>query len=134
MNFAIQVDHTVKLKENKKKDKYLELVRELKKTKEHEIDGDTNSNWCARYSHQKLGTWIGGLENKMTNWDHTNFYIIVIGQNTEKSPENLRRLAVIQTPVKNHQLTLKWKTLKEYILLSRNWKKNSGTLKLPPRQ
>ena len=28
------------------------------------------------------------------------------GQNTKKSPGDLRRLAVIQTPVKNHRLTL----------------------------
>ena len=28
------------------------------------------------------------------------------GQNTETSPGNLRRLAVTQTPVKNHQLIL----------------------------
>ena len=28
------------------------------------------------------------------------------GQNTEKSPGDLRRLAVTQTPVKNHQLIL----------------------------
>ena len=35
------------------------------------------------------------------------------GQNTEKSPEDLRRLAVTQTPVRNHQLKLMWKPLKE---------------------
>ena len=33
------------------------------------------------------------------------------GQNTEKSPGDLRRLAVTQTPVKNHRLTPMWKTL-----------------------
>ena len=42
-----------------------------------------------------------------------NNNIIGNGQNTEKSPGDLRRLAVTQTPVKNHQLTLIWKTLKE---------------------
>ncbi len=31
MDFAVPVDHTVKLKESKKKDKYLYLARELKK-------------------------------------------------------------------------------------------------------
>ena len=35
------------------------------------------------------------------------------GQNTETSRGDLRRLVVTQTPVKNHQLTLMWKTLKE---------------------
>ena len=37
--------------------------------------------------------------------------IIENGQNTEKSPGDLRRLAVTQSPVKDHQLTLIWKTL-----------------------
>ena len=32
--------------------------------------------------------------------------IIVIGQNTEKSPGDLKRLAVTQTPVRNRQLML----------------------------
>ena len=38
--------------------------------------------------------------------DHPNHGIIEIGQNTEKSPGDLRRLAVTQTPGKDHQLTL----------------------------
>ena len=41
MDFAVQADHWVKIKENEKRDKYLDLVRELKTIKEHEIDGDT---------------------------------------------------------------------------------------------
>ena len=32
--------------------------------------------------------------------------IVENGQNTEKSPGDLRRLAVTQTSMKNHQLTL----------------------------
>ena len=38
--------------------------------------------------------------------DHLNYSIIDNSQNTEKSPGELRRLAVNQTPVKDHQLTL----------------------------
>ena len=37
---------------------------------------------------------------------HPNYSIVEIGQNTEKSPGDMRRLAVIQTPVKDHELTL----------------------------
>ena len=33
MDFAVPADHRVKLKESEKKDKYLGLVRELKKKK-----------------------------------------------------------------------------------------------------
>ena len=39
--------------------------------------------------------------------------IIENGQNTEKRPENLMRLAVTQTPVNDYQLTLMGKTLKQ---------------------
>ena len=38
--------------------------------------------------------------------------IKTIGQNTEKSPGDLRRVAVTQTPVKDHQLKLMWKARK----------------------
>ena len=44
---------------------------------------------------------------------HLNYSIIEKGQNTEKSPGDLKRLAVAQIPVKDHQLTLMWKTLKQ---------------------
>ena len=38
--------------------------------------------------------------------DYPNDRIAENGQNPETSPADLRRLAVTQTPVKNHQLTL----------------------------
>ena len=43
--------------------------------------------------------------------DHPNYSIVEIGQNTRKSPGDLRRLAVTQTSARNHQLTLVGKTL-----------------------
>ena len=59
-----------------------------------------------------LGTVPKGLERgtgRVRNWrmnqDHPNYSIAEVGQNTEKSPEHLRRLAVTQTPVKYQQLT-----------------------------
>ena len=39
-----------------------------------------------------------------TNYDHTNYSTIENGQNTEKSPGDLRRLSVTQDPGKHHQL------------------------------
>ena len=95
-----------------KRDKYLALARELKKTMGHESRGNANCIWCTRYSHQKIGTGIGGLGNKRTRRNHPNYDIIKIHQNTEKSPGDLKRLAITQTPVKNHQQTLVGKTLK----------------------
>ena len=49
--WTVSADHRMKLKESKKKDKYLDLARELKKTVEHESDSYTNCNWCLWYSH-----------------------------------------------------------------------------------
>ena len=61
-----------------------------------------------------LGTVTKGLVQVLkngTSGDHPTYCIIDIGQNTEKSPGDFRRLVVI--PVKYHQLTLMGKTLEE---------------------
>ena len=80
MNFAVPVDPRVKLEENeKKKDKYLDLARELKKTVEHESDVYTNCDWCSCYSHRRIIKVTGGLGNKRTSGDHPNYYIIENG-------------------------------------------------------
>ena len=78
--------------------------KRTEKTKEHEGDDDINCSCCAQYSHHKSDTGTGRLGNKRRNGDHPNYSIIKIGQNTERSPRDLMRLAV--TPVENHQLTL----------------------------
>ena len=57
MNFAVPADYMVKLKESEKRDKFIDLARELKLTMEHEGDGDTNCNLWA----QNKGT--GRLRN-----------------------------------------------------------------------
>ena len=54
---------------------------------EHEVDGDTNCNLCARYNHQRIEKWTGGLGNKRTRGGHPNYSIIKIGQNTKKDLE-----------------------------------------------
>ena len=86
---------------------------------EHESDCYTKCNWYAQYYHQRSGTGTGvygnkrigtgtrGLGNKRIRRDHPNYSIVDIGQNTEKSPGDLRRLATSQTPVENYHLTLK---------------------------
>ena len=45
MDFAVLADHRVKIEENEKRDKYLDLARELKKAVEHESNNVTNCNW-----------------------------------------------------------------------------------------
>ena len=78
---------------------------------EHESDGDTNCNQCTRYSHQRICKGARRIGNKKASGDHSNDSTIKIGQNNEKSPGDMRWIAVIQTPVKDYQLMLVWKTL-----------------------
>ena len=92
VDFAVPADHGVKLKDS-----------ELKKTVEHESDDYTNCNWCSWYSHQMIGSRTEGLGNNGASKDQLNYSIVEIGQNTEKSPGDLGRLAVTQTRI--------WKTL-----------------------
>ena len=116
-DFAVPVDNRVQLNESENKDKYQDLVRELKKTAEHDCDGDTNCNWCSQYNPQRIGKRTWRLVNKRTSGDYPNYCIIKIGQNTKKSPWDMRILVVTQTPMENHQLTLVWKTLKEVTII-----------------
>ena len=46
VDFAVPADHKTKMKESEKRDKYIDLARELKKTMEHEGDNYTNCDWC----------------------------------------------------------------------------------------
>ena len=67
MDFAIPVDHRVKIKESKNIDKYLVLAKELKKSMEHKDDGNTSCNWCTWSGLQRLG-----IGNQKKNQDHPN--------------------------------------------------------------
>ena len=61
-DFAVSANHWIKLKESEKKDKYLDLTRELEKTVEHESHGYTNCRRCSWYSHQRFGKELEDLE------------------------------------------------------------------------
>ena len=111
VDFVVLADHRVKIKEIEKRYKYLELARELKKqaTMEREGDGDVYCNLCTRNNYQNIDKRTRRHRNPRTSTEHPDYSIIKIGVNTEKSSGELRRLAVSQTPVKNHHLTLVWK-------------------------
>ena len=66
----------------------------------------TNCGCCFWYCHLKIIKGNGGLENKRTNRDYPNNYIIENSQNTEKSPGDLLSLKLLF-------LMLMWKILKE---------------------
>ena len=103
VHFAVPVNHTKVWRKQKRL-----CQRTKKKADEYECDGDTNSNWCTWNVPQTLHkeTRRAGNLRMRRSWDHPNYSIANIGLNTEKSPRVLRRLTVIQTPVKDHQLML----------------------------
>ena len=120
----VPVDHRVKLKECEKRNKYIDLARELKKKLEHESVDYTNCNWCPWYSHRRVGSRTGGIGNNATGGGCPNYNIVEIGHNTEKRPWDLRRLAVTQTQVEEHLLTLMWKKLTNLPSLRKNeWRR-----------
>ena len=105
VNLAVPANHTVKLKECKKRSKYMDLAREFKKLWNMEVKVMA-CNWRARYSHRKINKEIEGLGNKRKSEDHPNNSIIKISQNTKESSGDLGRLAVIQISVESHYLLL----------------------------
>ena len=68
---------------------------------EQESDSDASCNLCPWDSHQKIGTRTEVFKNKRAIRDNPN-YIVEISQNTEKSPGDLRRLAVSQKRMSFH--------------------------------
>ena len=110
VDFAVPADHRIKLKESEKKDKYHDLARELKKLWNMTI---------IPIVFGAFGTLTKGLFKGLEvlevgrREEAIQITALLNGQNTEKSPGDLRWLAVTQTPLKDHQLTLMWKTLKE---------------------
>ena len=108
-DFAVPADHRINLKESEKRDKYLDLARELKKLWNMKVT--IVPIVIGALSTVIKGPW--GLETWRTGRYYPNDSIAEDGQNTKTSPGDLRRLAITQTPVKNHQLILMWKTLEE---------------------
>ena len=51
VDFAVPADHRINLNESEKKNKYLDLVRELKKNVEHESNDCANCDCCVRHSN-----------------------------------------------------------------------------------
>ena len=80
---------------------------------EHESDGDSNYNWCTWNDPHRLSKRAGEVRNQNMSQAHSNYSIVEVGQNTEKSQGDIRTLAVTQTPEKDYQLTLVWITHKE---------------------
>ena len=73
---------------------------------EHESNDCANCDWSVRHNNYRFIKRSGRLGNWRTDRDYPNDSIAKKDQNPETSPGDLRRLAVTQTLVKNHQFTL----------------------------
>ena len=100
MNFVVPTDDRVKLKEGEKKDKYQDLVREVKNKKVTVLPIVI----CMLYNQQRICIGTERIGKKRTRGDHPNHSTFEISQNTEKSHGHLRRLIVSENLVKDHQL------------------------------
>ena len=78
VDFAIPADHKVKIKENKKRDQYLE--NEKKKTLEHKGNGDTKCGWC-HHHHIALVARIS-----LTLSRHSSLSFIALGRSSGQHP------------------------------------------------
>ena len=101
VDIAVPADHRIKVKECEKKISTSTLLENWKAV-EHEGDDCTNCNWRFWHINLRIIKGTGGHGSWWTRGDHPNDSIIENGQNTEKSPGHLRRLAVTKTPVENH--------------------------------
>ena len=68
---------------------------------------------CVWNSNKRITKGTGGLGSWRMSGDHPNYNIAENGQNTEMSSGDVRRLAVTQTPVKDHQLNVDVKNSNE---------------------
>ena len=112
VDFAVPADHRIKLKEGQKKDEYLNLAWELKKL------------WNIKVTIISI---MIGTFGAVTKWLLKWLEDLVIGGWAEtilttallRTARLLRRVPgtfwdlLTQTSVKDHQLMLMWKTLKE---------------------
>ena len=111
VDFAVPADYRIKLKECEKKDKYLDLARELKKLWNMQVTiipivigalGTVTKGLLKGLEDLEVGGRVETIQ--MTA-------LLSTARILRRVPGDLRRLAVTQTLVKNHRLSLIWKAL-----------------------
>ena len=111
-DFAVSADHSIKFKESekkKKKDKYLEFARELKKLRNMKVMVITNvigALHTVTKGLKKSKRTCGGRVEKIQTT------VLLRSTRILRRVEETKRLA-IQTPGRKHQQTPMWKILKE---------------------
>ena len=91
-NHLIPTGRQLKIKEKETIDKYLYLAKELKKMWNMEVTEIPIEVEALRNGPQELWEGTGRIGNQGWNRDYLDYSIADIGQNTEKSPANLKRL------------------------------------------
>ena len=94
------------MKKSEKRDENLHLFREQNKQWNMKVTMIPIVIVALGTANNELGHGLEDLEIRGRVETIQSYSIAEIGQNTEKSPGDLRRLAVTKTLVKNHHLTL----------------------------
>ena len=63
-------------------------------------------NWRAWNSYQIIEKRIGTTGNRRKNQPHSDYSIVENGEYTQETPGDSKRLAVTQTTVQTHKLSL----------------------------
>ena len=98
-----------KIEKREKKDKYLELARELRKLWDIKTAVIPDVIGMIRYTHQRMAIETGGTGNKRGIEIIQITVLLRSARILRRVPNTLRRLAVTQTQFRNHSQTRVWK-------------------------
>ena len=93
---------------------------------EHAGDNYTYCNWCVSNSNKRIAKGTRGPGIWLTSGDYPNDSTVENGQNTKKSPGDLRRLAVTLTPGKKPSANADVKSSNEWIIIMIRTKVTKG--------
>ena len=111
VDFAVPADHRIKLKECEKRDKYFDLARELKRLWNMKVTiipivigafGTVTEGLLKDLEDLEVGDRVENIQTTA---------LLKTARILRRVLETWAKLVVTQTPVKDHQLTLMWKTL-----------------------
>ena len=105
MDFVVPADHRVKIKEEEKRDKYLNLAREQQKLCNIRVTGVALVIDVLGTVTKSLAV-VGRVGSRRPKWNHLIYYIVKIGQNMEKCLRDLERLSVTRSLVRDKQFVL----------------------------
>ena len=100
MDFVDLADYNVKIKENEKRNKYLDLTREVRKLWNMRVTVIPIVNGAHEKIPQKFRKGTRRVGNRRTNRDHPDDSIVENGQTTEKT------VCRLDSNKKNYQLML----------------------------